>query len=126
MQKYSRYLGIALGLGFLMIALVVFIKGQPQSRDKRIYSQLQPYIPYKIEKKMSGLFIRDTRTNEKIEPSNAEVYNVLDNLEKDWGEKYLRRKGDLLIVVDDQNRTLKEIPLPDQRAKAYVHNFFGL
>ena len=126
MQKYSKYLGIALGLGFFMIALVVFIKGQPQSRDKYVYAELKQYIPYKIEKKMSGLFIRDTRTDKKIEPSNAEVYNVLDNLEKEWGEKHLKRKGNTLFVVDDQNKTLKTIPLNSASAQNYVHNFFGL
>jgi len=126
MQKYSKYLGIALGLGFFFIALVVFINAQPQNRDRVVYNQLKPYIPYKIEKKMSGLFIRNTITKEKIEPSNAEVYNVLDNLEKDWGEKHLRRNGNTLIVVDDQNKTLKTIPLNSASAQNYVHNFFGL
>jgi len=126
MQKYNKYLGIALGLGFLMIALVVFINGQPQSRDKQIYAELKPYIPYKIEKKMSGLFIRNTITQEKIEPSNAEVYKVLDNLEKDWGEKHLRREGNTLIVVNDKNETLKQIPLNTPSAQKYVHDFFGL
>ncbi|RUM68952.1 MAG: hypothetical protein DSZ05_00220 [Sulfurospirillum sp.] len=126
MQKYSKYLGIALGLGFLLIALVAFINGQPQKRDRQVYAQLKPYIPYKIEKKMSGLFIRDTNTNKKIEPSNAEVYKVLDNLEKDWGEKYLRREGNTLIVVNDKNETLKQIPLNTLSAQKYVHDFFGL
>ncbi len=126
MQKYNKYLGIALGLGFFFIAFVVFINAQPQSRDRAVYHQLKPYIPYKIEKKMSGLFIRDTRTGKKIEPSNAEVYNVLDNLEKDWGEKHLRREGNRLIVVDDQNKTVKTIPLNSASAQNYVHNFFGL
>ncbi len=126
MQKYSKYLGIALGLGFFLIAFVTLINAQPQKRDRAVYNQLKPYIPYKIEKKMSGLFIRDTITQKKIEPKNAEVYNVLDNLEKDWGEKHLRREGETLIVVDDQNKTLKTIPLNTPSAKSYVHDFFGL
>jgi len=55
-----------------------------------------------------------------------DIYHVLDNLEKDWGEKHLRRVGDLLVVVDDKNQTLKKIPLHDESAKAYVQHFFGL
>ena len=126
MKKYSKYLGIALGLGFLFLALVALIKGQPQNRDKQVYTQLKPYIPYKIEKKIGGLRIRNTKTDEKIEPSNMEVYNVLDNLEKDWGEKHLRRNGNTLLVIDDQNKTLQKIPLTTASAQKYVHNFFGL
>jgi hypothetical protein len=126
MQKYSKYLGIALGLGFFLIALVVFIRAQPQSRDTRVYHALKPYIPYKIEKKMSGLFIRNTITNEKIEPSNAEVYNVLDNLEKDWGEKHLRVQGNILTVVDDKNKTVATITLQNEHERNYIHTFFGL
>ncbi len=126
MKKYNKYLPLALGLGFLMLALVAFIKGQPQSRDKRVYEQLKPYIPYKIEKKIGGLRIRNTKTDEKIEPSNIEVYNVLDNLEKDWGEKHLQREQNTLIIVDDNNKTIKTITLKNDHEKAYIHNFFGL
>ncbi len=126
MQKYSKYLGIALGLGFFLMALVVFINGQPQKRDRRVYAQLKPYIPYRIEKKMSGLYILDTKTGEKLEPANTEVYNLLDNLEKDWGATHLRLEGENLIVLDDTNQTRKTIPLPDQKAKAWVRNFFEL
>ncbi len=126
MQKYSRYLGIALGLGFFMVALIAFIKGQPESRDKRVYAQLKPYIPYKIEKKMSGLRIVDTRTGEKIEPTNMDFYQVLDNLEKDWGARHLKLDNNTLIVIDDNNQTVGTITLPDQQAKTWVRRFFGI
>jgi hypothetical protein len=126
MQKYSKYLVWGLGLGFFMIALVVFIKAQPQSRNSRIYHELQPYIPYKIEKKIGGLRIRNTKTGEKIEPHNSEVYNVLDNLEKDWGAKHLRLNGDSLIVVDDNNKTVKTIYLQNDNERTFVHRFFEL
>ncbi len=126
MKKYSKYLGIALGLGFLMLAFVAFIKSQPQSRDKEVYQQLKQYIPYKIEKKIGGLRIRNTKTDEKIEPSNMEVYHVLDNLEKDWGEKHLKRDGDTLTILNDKNQTIGTITLQNDHQRAYIHNFFGL
>lgn len=115
-----------MALGFFFLAVTAFIKAQPESRDKRVYAELKPYIPYKIEKKMSRLRIVNTKTGEKFEPSNLDIYHVLDNLEKDWGEKHLRREGDLLVVFDDKNQTLKKIPLRDESAKAYVQHFFGL
>ncbi len=122
----NKYLGIALATAFLFLAVIAFMQSQPQSREKRVYHLLQPYIPYKIEKKMSGLFIRDTITDEKIEPSNMEVYHVLDNLEKEWGKKHLQLKNNTLIIVDDTNKTVGTITLQNDKERAYIHNFFGL
>ena len=126
MQKFRKYLAMALALGFFFVALSALINGQPKKRDREVYAQLKPFIPYKIEKCMSGLRIRNTKTGEKIEPSNSEIYHTLDKLESEWGKKHLRREGDRLIVLDDQNQTLKIIPLHNPSALNYVHNFFGL
>jgi hypothetical protein len=122
----SKYLVYAFSAAFFLLALNIYINGQPQARDKRVYHLLKPYIPYKIEKKMSGLFIRNTKTDEKIEPNNSEVYRVLDNLEKDWGEKHLFLSGDRLTVVDDQNKTVTTITLQNDKERTYIHTFFGL
>lgn len=122
----SRYLVIAFSAAFLFLALGFFIKGQPESRNKRVYTLIQPHIHYKIEKRMTGLFIRNTKTDEKIEPKNSEVYQVLDNLEKDWGEKYLRLQGDTLTIIDDNNKTLNTITLENDNERAYIHKFFSL
>ncbi len=121
----SRYLFPALTLGFFIFAFAIFINAQPQSRDKRVYKELKPYIPYKLEKKLNGLRIIDTTTGKKIEPKNSDLFHVLDNLEKDWGEKHLFRDGDKLIVVDDENKTLKSITLKDEKERAYIKEFFG-
>jgi hypothetical protein len=122
----SKYLVYAFSAAFFLLALNIYINGQPQSREKRVYQLLKPYIPYKIDKKMSGLFIRNTQTDEKIEPKNSEVYKVLDNLEKDWGETHLSLQGDTLTVVDDHNKTVTTITLQNEKERAYIHTFFGL
>ena len=122
----SRYLIIVFSAAFLFLALGFFIKGQPQSRNKRVYTEIKPHIPYNIEKRMTGLFIRNTKTDEKIEPKNSEIYQVFDNLEKDWGEKYLRLQGDILTIVDDNNETIKTITLQNDNEKNYIHSFFNL
>jgi hypothetical protein len=126
MSIFNKLLPIALGLGFLSLAFFAYINGQPQDRNHRVYQELKAYIPYKIEKKIGGLRIRNTKTDEKLEPSNAEVYTVLDNLEKDWGEKYLRLEENTLIVVDDENKTIRSIDLKTPDELNYIHNFFGL
>jgi hypothetical protein len=126
MSKFNKLLPIALGLGFLTLAFLAFVNGQPQDRNHRVYQELKAYIPYKIEKKIGGLRIRNTKTDEKIEPKNSEVYKVLDNLEKDWGEKYLRLEDKTLIIVDDENKTIRSIDLKTPDELSYIHNFFGL
>ena len=126
MSKFNKFLPFALGLAFLTLAFLAFIKGQPEDRNHRVYQELKAYIPYNIEKRVGGLRIRNSKTDEKIEPNNSEVYSVLDGLEKDWGEKYLRLNGDTLIVVDDENKTLRSITLKTASEKSYIHNFFGL
>jgi hypothetical protein len=123
MRKYLVY---AFSAAFFLLALGLFIKGQPQSREHRVYALLKPHIPYKLEKRMSGLFIRNSKTDEKIEPKNSEVYNVLDGLEKDWGQTHLRLSGDTLQVIDDNNKTVSTITLKNEKERAYIHTFFGL
>jgi len=122
----SKYLLIGLSAAFLFLTLGFFMKGQPESRNKRVYAFIKPHMPYQIEKRMSGLFIRNTKTDERIEPKNSEVYLVLDNLEKDWGAKYLKLQGDILTVVDDANKTLGTITLQNDGERTYVHKFFSL
>ncbi len=126
MQKYSKYLVWGLALGFFMIALVAYINAQPEKRNARIYSELKPYIPYKIEKKIGGLRIRNTQSGEKYEPHNSDLFHVYDNLEKDWGVKHLHLRGNTLTVVDDNNRTLKTIELRNDKERTFVHRFYGL
>ena len=125
MSKYNKYLVYAFSAAFFLLALGLFIAGQPQQRDKRVYNLLKPHIPYTLEKRMAGLFIRNTLTNEKIEPKNSEVYNVLDNLEKDWGTTHLQRQDDKLIITDD-NHTTTTITLTNKSERTYIHDFFGL
>ena len=121
----QKYLFPALLLGFLLVSIVTFINSQPQSRNKRVYSILKEYMPYKFEKKLSGLVIIDKKTGKKYEPKSSDLFHVLDNLEKDWGDKHLFREGDKLIVVDDENKTLKTIILQNDKERAYIKNFFN-
>jgi len=122
----SRYIVIAFSAAFLFLALGFFLKGQPENRNKRVYTLMKPHIPYQLEKRMSGLFIRNTKTDEKIEPKNSEVYLVLDGLEKDWGKKYLHLQGDILSVMDDNNKTIETITLKNDSERNYIHSFFSL
>ncbi len=122
----SKYLLIAFSAVLLFMGLTAFFDAQPEYREKRVYELLQPHIPYTLEKKSSGLLIRNTKTDEKIEPKASDLYHVRDGLEKDWGETHLSLKGDVLTVVDDNNKTVETIMLQTEDERVYIHQFFTL
>ena len=122
----SKYLLIAFSAVLLLMGLTAFFNAQPEYQEKRVYTLLKPYIPYTLEKKVTGLLIRNTKTNEKIEPKASDLYHVRDGLEKDWGERHLRREGDTLTVLDDNNKTVKTIILKTEDERNYIRNFFNL
>ena len=122
----SKYLLIAFSAVLLFMGLRAFFDAQPEYREKRVYSLLKPHIPYTLEKKASGLLIRNTKTDEKIEPKPSDLYHVLDGLEKDWGEEHLRVDGDRVTVVDEYNQTVETITLQNEDERVYIHQFFGL
>ncbi len=125
-ESMGKYLMMAFTVVFLMIGAKAFFDAQPEAREKRVYTLLKPHIPYKLEKKATGLLIRNTKTDEKIEPKSADLYHVLDGLEKDWGKTHLRLAGDSLTVVDDNNKTIQTITLKTEDERTYIHTFFTL
>ncbi len=122
----GKYLVIAFSVVFLLMGIRAFFDAQPEYHERRVYTLLKPHIPYTLEKKVTGLLIRNTQTNEKIEPKASDLYHVLDGLEKDWGEKHLSLQGDTLTVVDDENKTVETIKLKTKDERVYVHQFFNL
>ena len=125
-ESMGKYLMIAFTVVFLMIGAKAFFDAQPEYREKRVYTLIKPHIPYTLEKKVSGLLIRNTKTDEKIEPKPSDLYHVLDGLEKDWGKTHLRLQGDLLTIVDDNNKTIQTITLQNEDERVYIHEFFTL
>ena len=125
-REMNKYLIMAFSALLFFMGLTAFFKAQPEYQEKRVYTLLKPYIPYKLEKKVTGLLIRNTKTDEKIEPKPSDLYHVRDGLEKDWGKTHLRLQGDTLTVVDDNNQTVETIMLQTEDERAYIHNFFSL
>ena len=122
----GKYLVIAFSVVFSLMGIRAFFDAQPEYHERRVYTLLKPHIPYTLEKKVTGLLIRNTKTNKKIEPKASDLYHVLDGLEKDWGEKHLSLQGDTLTVVDDENKTVETIKLKTKDERVYVHQFFNL
>jgi len=123
---WSKILPFALAAGLLFFGIEAYREAKPEYRDKRVYNELKPFIPYKIEKRLGGLSITSTQNDIKEKPPAAQVYHRLDQLEKLWGKTHLRLEEKTLIVLDDNNKTVKTITLQNSSEMGYVKNFFGL
>ena len=126
MNKFSKYLPIALFLGFLFVGLTTFFTSRPTQKNARVYKIVKEYSPYYIEKSLSGLRIRNKKDKEyKEEPTNAEFFTRYEFLEKDWGQKHLKLTGKTLHINDD-NKELKTIELQKQDEINFVKKYYGV
>ncbi len=122
----KNILPIALAAGLLFFGWQAYDKAKPQERDKRVYDELKPYIPYKLEKRVGGISISSTLNDEIEKPPATQVYHRLDELEKLWGNRYLKLEKNQLFVLDDNNKTIKTILLQNEQELSYIKSFFGL
>jgi len=126
MNKFSKYLPIALFLGFLFIGLTTFFASRPTQKNARVYKIVKQYSPYYIEKTLSGLRIKNKKDKEyKEEPTNAEFFTRYEFLEKSWGKKHLKLTDKTLQIIDN-NKTLKTIELKNQDEISFVKNYYGV
>ena len=126
MNKFSKYLPIALFLGFLFVGLTTFFASRPTHKNARVYKIVKEYSPYYIEKTLSGLRIRNKKDKEyKEEPTNAEFFTRYEYLEKSWGQKHLNLTGNTLHITDG-NKELKSIELKNQDEVNFVKNYYGV
>lgn len=117
---------VLLAVGFFLFGLVAMLESRPEPKPKHLMKELEPYIPFKLEKRFGGLSIIDTRSGEKYKISNEEVFHELDRLERGWGKTHLRLEGENLIVTDDRNKTVATIRLENEKERQFVHSFFGI
>lgn len=116
----------------LVFIVIVFIVGfigfkdsLPQNKNDRVYTILQEYLPYTLEKRLGGFSIvyKDGRDKEK--PSNADLFHITDKLDKDWGKEYLKLENSILVVLDKDKKELRKIEL-SQDELIWVKEFFGI
>ena len=111
---------------FIVIGFVTMQRSMPATKEKRIYDAIKVYMPYKLEKKLGGLAIIDTRTGKKESPSAAEVMLRLDDLEGKWGKKHLKVIGNDVHVLGDNNQTIVKIFIETQKERDFLKSFFGI
>lgn len=119
-------LPFALAAAFLFFGYRAYLDSKPADRNQRVYNEIKEFIPYKIEKRIGGLNIINTTNDVKEKPPASQVYHRLDQLEKLWGKTHLKINGSSLMILDDDNKTVKTITLQNKSEIAYIKNFFGL
>ncbi len=117
---------LLLAVGFFLFGYLAMLESRPESKPRHLMKELTPYMPFKLEKRFGGLSIIDTRSGEKLKPSNEAVFHELDKLQRGWGKTHLRLDGENLIVTDDRNQTVATIRLKDEKERQFVHSFFGI
>ena len=126
MSKLSKYLPIALFLGFLFIGLVTFFASKPTQKNARVYKIVKEYSPYYIEKTLGGLRIRKKGDKEfKEEPTNAEFFKRYEFLEREWGQKHLKLKEKTLSIIKN-GKSIKTVELKDANEINFVKKYYGV
>ena len=126
MSKLSKYIPIALFLGFLFVGLVAFFASKPTPKNMRVYNIVKEYSPYYIEKTLGGLRIRKKGDKEfKEEPTNAEFFKRYEFLEREWGQKHLKLNGNKLTIINS-GKELQTIELKDANELNFVKRYYGV
>ena len=126
MKNLNKYLPFALFLAFFFAGLVAFFQSKPSNKEARVYKIIKEYSPYYIEKRLGGLkILSKTNKDFKEEPSNKDFFKRYEELEKSWGKKHLRLKGDILEIVDN-NKTLKKVKLQNKKEINFIHRYYGV
>ena len=120
--------GIFIGLlfAFMVMGFVSMQRAMPSAKEDRIYKAIKVYSPYKLEKRMGGLTLVDTRDGRKEKPSASEVLLRLDELDKEWGKKHLKIIDNDVVVFGDHNQSIVKIFIETKEEKNWVKKFFGI
>ena len=124
MNKKILFIGVI--VGFFIMGFLSLERAMPAHKEQRIYKAINVYSPYKLEKRIGGLTIVDSRDGRKEKPSAAEVYLRLDELEKTWAKEHLRLKDSELTVLGENNQTVVQIHVENEKEMAFVKSFYGI
>lgn len=111
---------------FLTMGILSMKRAMPESKEERIYLAIKEYSPYKLEKRIGGLEILNTKTNTKEKPSSAEVMHRLDEVDKEWGKTHLLVENSTVIVLDDNKSTIANIAIETKKERDFIKSFFGI
>ncbi len=111
---------------FLVMGFMAMQRAMPEAKEDRIYKAIQVYSPYKMEERLGGLSIIDSRDGSKEEPSAADVMLRYDEVTKLWGKKHLKIEGSDVIVMGDNNQTIIKIFIETKKEREFLKRFYGI
>lgn len=124
-KKNNNLLLLGFLVGFFIIGYVSFKDALPQEKNQRVYTMLQPYLPYTIEKRLGGFTIIDKKTGDKEKPPASEALKFMDSLDKQWGKTHLKLQDNVLAILDDSQEIIKQFEITPEEKK-WVENFFEI
>ena len=120
----------ALGLGavfaFFILGVVALKQAMPAHKEERIYKAISTYSPYKLEKRIGGLTIIDSRTGDKEKPNSADVLLRFDEVNQIWGKSHLKVEGSDLLISGDNNQSIVKIFIQNQNERDFLKTFYGI
>ena len=122
----QKYLFMALGVGFMLMAFIAFDQGKPTAKAP-IYKEIKKYSPYYIDKRFGGLQIMNKNDKEfKETPVNIEVFRRLEYLERTWGKAHLQIENNQVTILDDNETKIITLPIQTQKDNNFLHTFYGI
>jgi hypothetical protein len=126
-KSFKKYLLPLLFLTFSALLITAFIQGKPSSKNKRVYTAVQEFSPYYLEKRFGGLQIMNKEDKEfKEKPTNATLFKEFERLEKEWAKTHLKVKKDMLIILDNSGKELSQLPLHTTDEINFVHTYYEI
>lgn len=120
----------ALGLGaifaFFIMGFIAMKQATPSHKEERIYKAIEAYNPYKLEKRMGGLSIVDSRNGSKEKPASADVLLRFDEVTQEWGRARLKVIDGDVVVLGDNNQSVVKIFIETPKEREFLKKFYGI
>jgi len=110
----------------MFLGITTLKESMPSPKNDRIYSILQEQMPYVVEKRAGGLTIKSKITGIKEKPPAKQIFLRLEQLEKQWGQEFLRLKGNNLIILNKDKKEVMKILLKNSDEMSWVKEYFEI
>ena len=125
-MKSKQLLIAAFFIIFMFLGITTLKERMPSPKNDRIYSILQEQMPYIVEKRAGGLTIKSKITGIKEKPPAKQIFLRLEQLEKQWGQEFLRLKGNNLIILNKDKKEVMKILLKNSDEMSWVKEYFEI
>ncbi len=122
----NKLLIIAFFAIFMFLGLSALKQGMPSNKNERVYTLLQKYIPYVLEKRIGGYSIVSKETGIKEKPPSKDLFLRLEQLEQMWGQEFLKLDNNTLIILDKNRKETAKIVLQSKEEKKWVKEYFQI